>query len=180
MTFMELAKFRQSNRKYKETPVERDKIERCLEAARIAPSACNSQPWYFIVIDDPELRKKVARETFGAVLNFNHFSLTAPVMVVVVTEPSNLTARVGGAIKNRPYNLIDIGIAAEHFCLQAAEEGLGTCMLGWFNEKPLNKLLKIPDGKKIDMVITMGYPEDKQRDKTRKKIDEIRHYNLEK
>ena len=177
---MELCKFRQSNRKYKTQPVEREKIERCLEAARIAPSACNSQPWYFVVIDDPELRAKVARETFGVILNFNHFSMTAPVMVVVVTEPSNLTARVGSVIKNRPYNLIDIGIAAEHFCLQAAEEDLGTCMLGWFNEKPLTKMLNIPANKKIDLVITMGYPDDKPRDKTRKTIDEIRHYNVEK
>lgn len=178
MTFMELALKRQSVRKYSDKPVEREKIEKCLDAARIAPSACNSQPWHFIVVDTPEIRDKVSEATFGGVMQFNKFTLKSPVMVVVISEPGNLRTLVGSQLKGIPYRLIDIGIAAEHFCLQAAEEGLGTCMLGWFDEKALKKSLGLPDAKAVDMVITLGYPAegDPLRQKIRKSIDKIREY----
>lgn len=159
-------------------PVEREKIERCIEAARLAPSACNSQPWRFVVVDDPKLKKAVARETFGKLLSFNHFSLEAPVLVVMVTEKPNMTSWIGRVVKNRQYYLMDIGIAAEHFCLQAAEIGLGTCMLGWFDEKGVKKLLGVPKRKRIDLIIAVGYAEaNKERPKKRKETDLIRSYN---
>lgn len=116
-------------------PIEREKIDKCLEVARLSPSACNSQPWNFIIVDNPELKDKIARSTFNEVVSFNKFSLNAPILVVVTTTKGNLKTKVGQMITNIPYYLIDIGIAAEHFCLQASEEGLGTCMIGWFNEK---------------------------------------------
>lgn len=178
MDFKDLVKIRQSVREYSGRKVERDAIERCLEAARLAPSACNSQPWKFVVIDTPELREKVAKATFGALVRFNHFTLTAPVMVVLVSEPGNLRTFIGKQMKGIEFRLIDMGIAAEHFCLQAAEEGLGTCMLGWFDEKALKKSLGLPDGTKVDMVITLGYPADNYpvREKARKSMDKIREY----
>ncbi|GAH18960.1 unnamed protein product, partial [marine sediment metagenome] len=135
MGFLDLVKDRQSVRKYLNKPVEREKIERCLEAARLAPSSSNSQPWRFIVIDEPKLKEAVARETFGRLISFNHFSLQAPVLILLISEKTKLSVRIGGMIKNKQFSLIDIGIAAEHFCLQAVEEGLGTCILGWFDEK---------------------------------------------
>ncbi len=159
MNFLELVTNRQSVRKYLEKRVEREKIERCLEAARLSPSACNSQPWKFIVVDKPELREKVAKATFSKVVSFNRFALSAPVLVVVVSENRNLAAKFGGMVKNIPYYLIDIGIAAEHFCLQATEEGLGTCMIGWFKEKEIKDLLNVPNKNRIALVITLGYPE---------------------
>ena len=179
MSFLDLVKTRQSVRKYSaHRPVEREKIERCIEAARLAPSACNSQPWRFIVVDDPGLKDAVARETFGKLVSFNHFSLEAPVLVVMVTEKPNMTSRIGRVVKNRQYYLIDIGIAAEHFCLQAAEISLGTCLLGWFNEEGMKKLLGIPKRKRIDLIIAVGYPEsNKERPKKRKETDLIRSYN---
>jgi len=178
MKFIDLINTRQSDRKYSNKPVERDKIEICLETARLAPSACNSQPWHFIVIDEPELKEKVARETFGKIVSFNHFTMQAPVLIVVITEKSKTIARVGGKIKNKIYNQYDVGIACEHLCLQASELGLGTCMIGWFNEKGVKKVLDLPDKKKIDLIITMGYSaEEKTRNKIRKSIDEIRTYN---
>lgn len=180
MNFLDLAKERQSCRKYDiNKPVERDKIERCLEAARLAPSACNSQPWYFIVVDNPELCKKVADATFGPVVGFNHFTITAPVMIVIITHPSNIIASIGSKIKGIEYRLIDIGIAAEHFCLQAVSEGLGSCMLGWFDRKAVKKILNIPKPKSVDLIISMGYPADEARDKQRRAINDIRKYNLE-
>ena len=78
MTFLDLVNQRQSCRAYLEQPVEREKLERCLEAARLAPSACNSQPWHFIVVDEPDLRRAVAQETFGQIVSFNHFTMDGP------------------------------------------------------------------------------------------------------
>lgn len=176
---IDLIKLRQSVRRYAEKPVEKDKIERCLEAALLAPSACNAQPWKFIVVDDPDLVKKVSRETWSKLVAFNKFVEQAAVIIVITIEKSPLVPRVGGIIKDKEYSLIDIGIAAEHFCLQAAEEGLGSCMLGWFNEKSIKKILDIPKSRRIGLLISLGYePEGyKQREKIRKDISKVISYN---
>ena len=178
MNFLDLVKKRQSVRKYLNKMVEKEKIERCLEAARLAPSASNFQPWEFIIVDDPKLKEAVANETFDRIISFNRFSLQAPVLILLISERSGLVRKIAEAIKDKPFNLIDIGIAAEHFCLQAAEEGLGTCILGWFKEKEVKKLLNIPLAKRVELIITLGYPESVGiRPKERKAIDEIRSYN---
>ncbi len=178
MKFLDLVKKRQSVRKYLDKPVEREKVEHCLEAARLAPSASNSQPWNFIVIDDPKLKEAVARKTFDRVISFNRFSLQAPVLIILISERPGFLKKVAEAIKDKQFSLIDIGIAAEHFCLQATEEGLGTCMLGWFNEKGVKKLLNIPQKIRVELIITIGYPESNQiRPKKRKPINQIRSYN---
>jgi len=178
MDFLDLVRTRQSVREYLNKSVEREKIERCLEAARLAPSANNSQPWRFIVIDDPKLKKAVARETFSRLISFNNFSLQAPVLILLISERPSFFSRIGGAIKDKQFNLIDIGIAAEHFCLQATEEGLGTCILGWFNENEVKKLLNIPQSKRVELIITMGYPSSNEIcPKERKEMNQIRSYN---
>jgi nitroreductase len=179
LKFLDLVKNRQSVRKYTSDPVEKDKLERCLEAARLAPSASNSQPWTYIVVDDPQLREKVARHTFDPVLSFNRFVVEANVLVVIVLEKAKMITRLGAKVKNREFPLIDIGIAAEHFCLQAAEDGMGTCMLGWFNESAIKKFLKIPNSKRIGLIITVGYPpkDYRIRNKTRKPFEQVVRYN---
>jgi nitroreductase len=178
--FLSLVSLRQSVRKYADKPVEDDKLQRCLEAARLAPSASNGQPWKFIVVNEPGLRQQVARETIGPLSTFNNFVPQAPVIVAIVIEKMKVLTKFGASIQDREYPLIDIGIAAEHFCLQAAEEGLGTCMLGWFNEKPVKELLKIPKEKRIGLLITLGYaPEDYHlRKKIRKKAEETISFNV--
>ena len=174
MNFLELVKKRQSVRKYSDKPVPKDAIERCLEAARLAPSACNSQPWSFIVVDSPELKNKVAEAAFSGIYSSNSFAKSAPVLVAVITEHSKFIAALGGYFRGTQYNLIDVGIAAEHFVLQAAEEGLGTCWLGFFNEKEVKKVLNIPKEKKVDIMLSVGYPaDDKIREKSRKPLKEI-------
>jgi len=178
MKFLDLVKARQSVREYLNKSVEREKIKRCLEAARLAPSASNSQPWSFIVVDDPKLKEAVAKETFSQLISFNRFSLQAPVLIILISERPGFLNKVAEAIKDKQFSLIDIGITAEHLCLQAAEEGLGTCMLGWFNEKGVKKLLNIPPSKRVELIITVGYPESTIiRPKKRKPIDRIRNYN---
>lgn len=176
--FLELLTKRQSVRSYSNIPVEAEKIERCLEAARLSPSACNSQPWTFIVVDEPELKAKVARATFSSAVSFNKFAVEAPVFVAVVTEKSSLVPQMGNFLKNQQYNLIDIGIAIENFVLQAAYEDLGTCIMGWFDEATIKNLLNVPSKKRINIVISLGYPSNKTtRKKIRKSLDEIARYN---
>ena len=178
MKFLDLVKARQSVREYLNKSVEREKIKRCLEAARLAPSASNSQPWSFIVVDDPKLKEAVAKETFSQLISFNRFSLQAPVLIILISERPGFLNKVAEAIKDKQFSLIDIGITAEHLCLQAAEEGLGTCMLGWFNKKGVKKLLNIPPSKRVELIITVGYPESTIiRPKKRKPMDQIRSYN---
>ena len=159
MNFLKLAAARFSSRKYKNIPVEREKILRCLEAVRLTPSACNSQPWHFVVVDSPEKVGILADKTRLPLTKLNQFTKNAPVIVAIVAEKPVLSAQIGGLIKKKPYYLMDIGMAAEHFCLQAAEEGLGTCMLGWFNEKAVKKYLSVPSERNIPLLITLGYPE---------------------
>ncbi len=178
MTFLELVKKRSSVRKYAAAPVPREVIAKCLEAARLAPSACNSQPWDFIVVDDPALKKKLAEAAFSGIYSMNSFACNAPAFVVVTSSKSGGFAMLGGFFRNIRYSLIDIGIACEHFILQAAEDGVGTCWLGWFNERAVKKTLGISRNKKAEIIISMGYPEDvSYREKTRKSLDEIVKFN---
>ncbi len=179
MKFIELIQQRQSVRKYLDKPVEKEKLIRCLEAARLAPSASNSQPWKFIVIDESELKNKIAAETYSQLVNFNKFVQVAPVIIAITLEKTPIINRIGGRIKKKEWKLIDIGIAAEHFCLQATEEGLGTCMLGWYNEEKVKSLLGIPNKKPLALMISLGYFDEnyKLRKKIRKSIDEITSFN---
>ena len=174
MDFSELVQKRQSDRKYASRPVERDLVVTCLEAARLAPSACNSQPWKFVVVDDRELVGKVGEAAAG--MGMNGFAREVPVIVAVVLEKMNLTARIGSVIKDKEYSLLDVGIAVEHFCLQAAELGLGTCIMGWFNEKKVKELLGIR-GKRVPLLVSLGYPAGENRKKIRKSMDEMSSWN---
>ena len=179
MNFQELILKRQSDRQYTNKPIGREIINKCIEAARLAPSASNSQPWTFIVVDDVDLKDKVAKKTFGPLKSFNKFVPQAPVIIAIVMEKPKVITELGGRIKKKEYPLMDIGIAAEHICLQAAEEGLGTCMLGWFDEKAVKTILNIPEGKSIPLLITVGYtPDDyKHRKKIRKDMKKVMRYN---
>jgi nitroreductase len=179
LDFIGLISKRQSVRKYSEVKVDHDVLKRCLEAARLAPSASNSQPWKFIIIDEEPTRTLLAEATYSTIVVFNRFTLQAPVLVVIVLDKPKLITRVAMVVKKRDWQLIDIGIAAEHFCLQAAEEGLGTCMLGWFDEKKVKKILNIPAEKTLGLMISVGYAPEGYllRTKIRKPLEEITSYN---
>ncbi len=168
---------RQSERKYTDRPVEREKIERITEAGRMSPSACNGQPWHFIVVDDPALRDEVAAATESVVLRMNSFVREAPVLIVVVREKSNLTSRAGDLIKQKNYSLIDIGIATASMVYQAAAEGLGTCIIGWVDDRRIRKVLGIPSSRKVELVISVGYTGNRLREKTRKPPGDVISFN---
>ncbi|MBP3563917.1 MAG: nitroreductase family protein [Bacteroidales bacterium] len=175
MEFSELIQKRQSDRRYAPKPVAREHILKCLEAARLAPSACNSQPWKFIVVDD---RAKLAELSEAAIgLGMNKFTVQVPVMVAVVQEKMNLEAKAGALVKDKDYSLMDLGMAVEHFCLQAAELGLGTCIMGWFDEKRVRKALGVPRGRRVQLLLTLGYPDSPTRAKVRKPLEEISSWN---
>ncbi len=174
---LSLMKRRQSERKYLDLPVEKEKIERIVEAGRISPSACNGQPWHFIVVDDPGLRQEVAAATESAVLRMNSFVREAPVLIVVVREKSNLTSRAGDLIKQKDYSLIDIGIATASIVYQATAEGLGTCIIGWVDDRRIRKVLGIPASRKVELVITVGYTDNRLREKVRKLPGDVISYN---
>ena len=157
MALMDLIKHRKSVRNFLDKPVEREKIMLCLEAARLAPSTSNSQPWRFIVVDDEQLKNKLCDAAFGGLYFINSFCKTAPVIVVIISEKSKFLTRIGGMFRGVKYYLIDIGITGEHFVLQAEELGLGTCWIGWFNERAVKSILNIPQHKKIDVLIALGY-----------------------
>lgn len=178
MDFIDFISTRQSDRAFDpDRPVEKEKIDRIIEAVRLAPSACNSQPWHLIVVDDPELKNKVADTTSSRVLGMNHFTKQAPVHIVLVEEKVNLSSGVGGWIKNKDYAQLDLGIAAAHIALAAHAEGLGSCIVGWFDEKKMRQLLHIPDSKRVWLDIVIGYSTQPLRLKKRKQKDEIATFN---
>jgi nitroreductase len=181
MDFSELMLERRSVRRYLKKPVDRAALENLAEAVRLAPSASNQQPWRLVFVDEPGLCRQVAEATFSGVVSFNRFAVEAPVLAVLCREKPRVLNQVGGMIKKLDWTLVDTGIAAEHLCLQAAELGLGTCMLGWFNEASIKKLLDIPRGTGIGLVITIGWPAETvaagPRVKRRKELDEVRSYN---
>jgi nitroreductase len=168
---------RRSVRAYQARPVAREMIEKCLEAARLAPSACNSQPWSFIVVDNEQKRAKLAQAAFSGIYSMNSFAANAPVLVAVVTERSKFIAALGGKLRGVQYSLIDIGIACAFFSLAAEAQGLGSCLLGWFDEKAVKQVLGLPRGSKIDILISLGYPaENPPVNKTRKPASEVWRY----
>jgi len=172
-----LMSVRQSDRRYLDKPVEKEKLDRITEAGRLAPSASNGQPWKFIVVDDPVIRLKVAGTTESTMLNMNKFVRQAPVLIVIVREKSNISSRAGDLIKRRDYSLIDIGIATASMVYQATAEGLGTCIIGWFDENKIRKILGIPRSKKVELVLTAGYTDNTIRKKSRKHPEEVISYN---
>ena len=164
MNFMEIAQTRQSCRSYDpDRPVEQEKLDAVLEAVRLAPSACNGQP-YHLTVCRGEKAKEVAAGTMG--MGMNKFAAQAPVLIVISEEPYVKTAALGAKLKGIDYRSIDIGIAAAYLTAEAAAQGLATCILGWVDD---NKIRKACDmDAKTHLVITLGYA--KEGDKLRKKV----------
>jgi len=178
MDFTELVKTRQSVRNFNSKPVERDILNKCIEAARMSPSACNAQPWKFIVIDEQDLVRRIALCTHSAAVKFNKFTDKAAAFAVVAIEPGTLASRAGALLSNSDYALMDMGMAVEHFCLQAAELNLGTCIIGWCRRNEIKKILDVPIKKKVGLLIAIGYEDEPMvRDKIRKNTNEMSSYN---
>ncbi len=174
MNFNELINTRQSCRNYDESRVvEKEKIIKILEAGQLSPSACNGQPYHFTVCEGDS-----ANEVAVAVmeLGMNKFADKAPVMIVISEEPYVEKAAFAAKVKNNDFRSIDIGIATAQMTLSATEQGLSTCIIGWFNEKKIQKICNIKYAVRI--VLTLGYAkeDDVIRAKKRKSLDELVTY----
>ena len=161
MEFMEVVRQRRSVRKYRPDPVPQAKIDAVLEAARLAPSWANGQCWTFIVVSDPKVKHELARAG-------NDWIEDAPVVIVACADPKQ-----SGVKGDQSYYLLDIGIAMEHLALAATEQGLGTCWIGWFDEKKARKALAVPDAIRVVASIPLGYPDESPEPRPRKSLGEI-------
>lgn len=171
MNFTEIALNRQSCRSYAaDRPVEEEKLRAVLEAARLAPSACNGQP-YHLTVCRGELAGEVAKATMG--MGMNKFASDAPILIVVSEKPYVASAAMGAKLKGNDYRSIDIGIATAYLTAEATAQGLSTCILGWFDDDKIRKLCDI-DGT-VRLVITLGYAKDGDplRTKKRKSFDDL-------
>jgi len=176
--FMDLVRSRRSVRRFLPRPVERDKIQACLEAARLAPSAHNAQPSRFMVIDDPGLKDALCREAFSGIYSVSRFAAQAPVIVVVLARTDIVTHFLGRQIQGTQFYFIDIGIAGEHFILQAEELGLATCWMGWFRARGVRRALKIPRKYKVVALIPVGYAASRPpRETVRKPLTQVAWWN---
>lgn len=172
MNFMEIANARQSCRCYEEgREVEQEKLAAILEAARLAPSACNGQP-YHITVCRGETAQAAAKATQS--MGMNKFASQAPVLLVISEESYVKSAAVGAKVKNNDYRSIDIGIVSAYITAEAAAQGLGTCILGWFDDDKLRALCGLSHP--VRLVITLGYPADTLRTKKRKDLDTLVSY----
>ncbi|MCX5796272.1 MAG: nitroreductase family protein [Elusimicrobia bacterium] len=175
--FLKLASARRSIRAFQDRPVEREKLDCCLEAARLAPSACNAQPWKFVVVDDPALKKRLSAAVFSGAYSMNKHAETAPVLAAVVSQRGSALAWVGNQVQGTVFRLVDIGIACEHFVLQAEELGLGTCWLGWFDAKAAARLLGVPRGHRVEMLLSVGYPAEAPGPRPRRSLAQMSAFN---
>ena len=156
MSVMDAIARRVSCRSYQPTPVPQDKLMQILEAARLAPSACNQQPWRFAVVRDPDLRRRIIEEGFLPGIKMT-WAIDAPVHVVIGMERSFVTHRIAASVSGVNYPWVDIGIAGEHLVLAATELGLGTCWIGWIKPRVVAKIVGWPASIKPVVVITVGY-----------------------
>lgn len=177
MKFDEILNNRYSVRSFDDRPVDATNIEAMCEAARLAPSACNSQTWRFVVVSDRDVIHEICDTAMRSVIN-NKFLHDAPVLIVGCSQLDIVANRIGHYMTGIDYYQIDLGIAMEHMVLKATELELGTCWIGWFNEKKVKRVLNIPKLVKVSALLAVGYPAGKPLSKSsRKKLEEILYHD---
>jgi nitroreductase len=169
MSVLEVIQKRRSLRKYKGDSIPEDVLQRVLEDVRLAPSGKNYQPWKFIIVQDKELKEKLAQASAE-----QFFMAEAPIIIVGCGFPDDSYSRMGRYMKSWP---VDVTIALEHLILQAAEEGLGTCWIGSFEETEVKSILNIPENVRVLALTPLGYPDETPPYRGRKRLDEIVSYN---
>ena len=172
MNFLEIVNERQSVRSYDESRmVEQEKIDSILEAARLAPSACNGQP-FNVTVCKGQAAKEVAALCIGRG-GMNKFAAQAPVMLVVSEAPYCASAALGAKLKNNDYRSLDIGIATAFLCCEATAQGLGTCIMGWFDDEKVREVCHLSHP--VRLILSLGYPsaDEKHREKKRKAANEL-------
>jgi nitroreductase len=141
---------------YQPTPVPESHLMLILEAARLAPSACNQQPWRFAVVRNLDFRRRIVEDGFLPGIKMT-WAIDAPVHVFIGMERSFMTHQLAASVSGVNYPWVDIGIAGEHLVLEATELGLGTCWIGWIKPRVVAKIVGWPASVKPVVVITVGY-----------------------
>lgn len=176
--FQKILRGRRSIRRFLPAPVEPEKIRVCLEAARLAPSSHNTQPWRFVVIDNGELKDRLTTAAFSGIYSGSKFAARAPVIIILLAKLEFDANRIGARLQGVPFHCLDIGIAGEHIVLQAEELGLATCWMGWFNYRKVRKVLDIPRKYKIMAMMPIGYAEKRpNREPPRRTFEEVAAFN---
>ncbi len=170
MNFTEIAENRQSCRSYDANrPIEQEKLDAILKTARLAPSACNGQP-YHVTVCKGDAAKGVAVAVQG--MGMNKFASDAPVLLVISEKPYVKTAAMGAKLKGIDYRSIDIGILSAYITAEATAQGLGSCILGWLDSKKIREICHLDSA--VQLVITIGYAKDESlRTKKRKPLEEL-------
>jgi len=171
--YFDLVRRRESCRNFDPTrPVEKEKLQRCAEAAWLAPSACNGQPWKYLIVTNAELNEKL--RPLMMELNMNKFVKNCPAFAVVLEENTILKVSLSQKFKDQDFAPIDVAFSASQFCYAATEQGLSTCIIGWHNEKKIQELFGIPKSTRVRLILAVGYAaDDKLREKKRKPIDDV-------
>jgi len=159
---------RRSVRSFDSKPVNEKDITSIIEAARLSPSACNSQTWRFIFVTRREIIRKICHEGMRPVIP-NKWLEQAPLVIVGCSQLDVIANRVGARVTGIEYYQIDLGIAMEHMVLKATELGLGTCWIGWFDETHIKDILGIPKKIKVSALLAVGYPKDAPPKKKKRK-----------
>ena len=153
-------------------PVEKEKLQRCAEAAWIAPSACNGQPWKYLIVTNPELNEKL--RPLMMELGMNKFVKNCPAFAVVLEEATVLKVSLSQKFKDQDFAPIDVAFSASQFCYAATEQGLSTCIIGWHNEQKIRELFGLPKTTRVRLILAIGYAADETLGKKqRKPIDDV-------
>lgn len=185
MELKEVIKYRRSIRKFSDRKIDRADLLVILEAARLAPSAQNSQPWHFIVVQDEKMIREIANCVPVGFVRINSWMEKAAAIIVCCSKPKVFAHRLA-RIFVRDLHLIDLAITIENMVLMATDLGIGSCWVGWFSEKKVKKLLRIPDGYDVGMLLPLGYPENESNEmglggvppRARKHLEKIVSYEI--
>ena len=172
MDIFEVFDKRYSCRAYNGQKVGREKLVKIVECARNAPSACNSQPWHFVIVDEEEKVKKIADATRKGGIGINKFTENVSAFIVLVKEKPTLIGRVAKAI-SRDYSPNDIGIAMATMSYTATALGLGNCIIGWFDEKKVRDILSIPKASIPDLILAVGEQSGEKKNPPKKDLDKV-------
>ena len=171
--YFDLIRRRESCRNFDPNrPVEKEKLQRCAEAAWIAPSACNGQPWHYLIVTNQELVEKL--RPLMMELNMNKFVKSCPAFAVVLEENTILKVSLSQKFKDQDFAPIDVAFSASQFCYAATEQGLSTCIIGWHNEQKVRELFNLPKTTRVRLILAVGYAaSDALREKKRKPIEDV-------
>ena len=174
--YFDLVRRRESCRNFDPNrPVEKEKLVRCAEAAWLAPSACNGQPWKYLIVTNAELAEKL--RPLMMELGMNKFLKNCPAFAVVLQEATIARVSLSQKFKDQDFAPIDVAFSASQFCYAATEQGLSTCIIGWHNEQKIRELFSLPKSTRVRLILAVGYAtSDQLREKSRKPIDDVIQY----